>query len=281
MPHDTADRDRPRVVAHRGFAGVAPENTVGAVQFAADAGAAMVEIDVRPTSDGEVVVFHDDDLSGRDGAGRGLTNESGLVHETPWEVVREARVLGSDETVPRLADVFEALPPNVGVNVELKHPGRSGLRFGEHLSDEDLSAAVDRWHSFVESVVAVTDAYDHELLFSSFYEGALAAAHDLAPSVPRAPLCTDDVETGLTLAREYDCAAIHPPGDALLRRAHDAEQSPCGSDTVPDLLRVAHEEGREVNAYTVRTWETARSLAALGVDGLVADYPGLFAFDER
>jgi glycerophosphoryl diester phosphodiesterase len=36
-----------------------------------------------------------------------------------------------------------------------------------------------------------------------------------------------------------------------------------------------------VNAYTVRTWETARSLAALGVDGLVADYPGLFAFDER
>jgi glycerophosphoryl diester phosphodiesterase len=240
----------------------------------------MVEVDVRPTSDGEVAVFHDDALSERDGPPGGLTDRTGLVHETPWAVVREARVLGSAETVPRLADVFEALPADVGVNVELKHPGRTGLRFGEHLSGEDLSGALDRWHSFVASVVEVTDEYDHEVLFSSFYAGALAAARDLAPSVPRAPLCTGDVETGLTLAREYDCAAIHPPGDVLLNRATDAGQSPGESDATLDLLRVAHEEGLEVNAYTVQTWAVARSLAALGVDGVVADYPGLFAFGE-
>lgn len=281
MLDDSADRDRPRVVAHRGFAGVAPENTVGAVQFAADAGAEMVEVDVRPTSDGEVVVFHDDGLSTREDATGGLTDRTGLVHETPWEVVREATVLGSGETVPRLADVFEALPTDVGVNVELKHPGRTGLRFGEYLSGDDLSAAVDRWHSFVASVVDVTDEYDHEVLFSSFYEGALAATRDLAPSVPIAPLCTGDVETGLALAREYDSAAIHPPGDALLKRTHDAGESVDESNDRPDLLRVAHEEGRDVNAYTVRTWATARSLAALGVDGVVADYPGLFVFEDR
>jgi glycerophosphoryl diester phosphodiesterase len=277
MFDDTADRERPRVVAHRGFAGVAPENTVGAVQFAADAGAEMVEIDVRPTSDGEVVVFHDDDLSGRDG----LTDRSGLVHETPWAEVRTAEVLGSGETVPRLAAVLGALPPAVAVNVELKHPGVDDLRFGEKLSGGALAAASDRWHDFVASVVDVVEQHDHEVLFSSFYEGALAATRETAPAVPTAALCAGDVETGLAVAREHDCAALHPPVDALLDGALGGDETATGADRRPEVLRVAHGEGRAVNAYTVRTWETARSLAALGVDGVIADYPGLFAFEER
>ena len=281
MLDDTADPDRPRVVAHRGFAGVAPENTVGAVQFAADAGAEMVEIDVRPTSDGEVVVFHDDDLSGREDASGGLTDRTGLVHETPWDVVRTAEVLGSGETVPTLSAVLNALPSAVGVNVELKHPGTDGLRFGERLSGDSLSAAVDRWHAFVASVVAVAERHDHEVLFSSFYEGALAATRDLAPSVPRAALCTTDVETGLATAREYDCAAIHPPADALLSGPLDGDERATGPDARPAPLQTAQESGLDVNVYTVRTWETARSLAALDVDGIIADYPGLFAFEQR
>jgi glycerophosphoryl diester phosphodiesterase len=274
------DAARPRVIAHRGFAGAAPENTVGAVRFAADAGAELVEVDVRPTSDREVVVFHDDHLSGRDGDTGGLTDRSGLVHETPWATVRDAEVLRSGETVPRLADVFEALPADVGVNVELKHPETDDLRFGEKLSGAAFTAASDRWHSFVADVVAITEGYDHEVLFSSFYEGALAAIHEIAPETPTAALCADDVETGLAIAREYDCVALHPPADALLDGRLDGDRSG-EADARPELLRVAHGEGRAVNVYTVQTWETARTLATLGVDGVIADYPGLFAFEER
>lgn len=42
-----------------------------------------------------------------------------------------------------------------------------------------------------------------------------------------------------------------------------------------DLLEIAHEEGREVNVYTLTTWYQAEQLAAAGVDGLVSDHPGL------
>ncbi|WP_210409005.1 glycerophosphodiester phosphodiesterase [Halorhabdus rudnickae] len=77
------------LIAHRGFAGVHPENTVCAVakaarggrsNNAAKRGADMIEIDVIPCGgrpyegdDFEVVVFHDDRLASRDGGERGLT----------------------------------------------------------------------------------------------------------------------------------------------------------------------------------------------------------------
>ncbi|MFC5366113.1 glycerophosphodiester phosphodiesterase [Salinirubrum litoreum] len=279
MTEETVDTDRPRVIAHRGFAGVAPENTVGAARFAADAGADVIEVDVRPTSDGEVVVFHDDGLSERDdshGDG-GLTDRSGLVHETPWADVRDAEVLGSGETVPTLAQVLDAVPPSVGVNVELKDPGSDDLRFGEKLSGAELAAARDRWHEFVVSVIEITDEYDNDLLFSSFYEGALAVVREIDASIPLATLFGPDVEAGLAIAREYDCEAVHPPLDAIHDCPRETDAGRSGQSR--NLVRVAHEAGREVNVYTVRTWHEARLLADRGVDGIIADYPGLLAFD--
>ena len=49
-----------RVIAHRGFSGIAPENTLAAVRAAIEVGADMVEIDVTLTADGQVVVIHDE-----------------------------------------------------------------------------------------------------------------------------------------------------------------------------------------------------------------------------
>jgi glycerophosphoryl diester phosphodiesterase len=47
---------RTRVIAHRGFSGAAPENTIAAVRAAIEIGADMVEIDVTMTADEHVVV---------------------------------------------------------------------------------------------------------------------------------------------------------------------------------------------------------------------------------
>ena len=49
----------PAVIAHRGFSGIAPENTLPALQLAIDSGADMVEFDVRVTKDHQLVVIHD------------------------------------------------------------------------------------------------------------------------------------------------------------------------------------------------------------------------------
>ena len=279
-------RSEPTLIAHRGFAGESPENTVAAVERAAGVGSSegadgpagrradWIEVDAVPTADGDVVVIHDAELSGRDG--RGLTDATGVVWETDTATVTGAEVLDSGETVPLLADALDAVPPDVGVNVELKNPGRRDLRQGEKLAGDALAARTDAWRPFAERALDAVAGHGNDLLFSSFCEGALAAVRELS-SRPVAPLFSESIADGLAIAREHDAAAVHPPIDAIRDTPFfDAErfgESP--ENGAPDLLAAAHDEGRAVNAWTVETWYQADRLAAAGVDGIIADYSTL------
>jgi glycerophosphoryl diester phosphodiesterase len=268
------------MIAHRGFAGENPENTVVAAEAAAgvrgrsasdettDRPADLIEIDVIPTSDGDVVVFHDDGLAERDGGARGLTDTEGVVWETDTATVTSAEVLDSGETVPRLSRMLEVVPADVGVNIELKNPGRTDLRFAEKLSGDELSERTAAWQPFVDRVVDTVDGHDNEFLFSSFYEGALAAVRELS-SHAVAPVFWQSVEDGLAMAREHDAEAVHPPIELVGGTPfYDESADPAGAD----LVETAHAEGREVNVWTVETWYQADWLAAVGVDGLIANY---------
>ncbi len=251
----------PTVFAHRGFAGKYPENTVRAVRGAVADGADAVEIDVQPTADGDVVVFHDRRLDG-DGDSAGLTDCSGVVWEQPTEKVTAARVLGTDKRIPLLADVLSAVPETVTVNVELKNPGCDDTRPGEALGGAPRRQARRRWAPFVESVLAVTDRFDHDVLFSSFCEGALAALEDAASTDRVAALVAPNcAEAGETVARRYDVDAIHPPVEMLQNN--------------PELAAAAEDLGADCNVWTVRTWLDARDAIEAGADGIIADYPGL------
>ena len=273
-------RSQPTTIAHRGFAGTYPENTVGAVEMAArggpQGGADMVEIDVVPTADGDVVVFHDDRLNSRDGGERGLTDVDGVVWETPTETVTNAEVLGSGETVPLLSELFDALPASVGVNIELKNPGSSDVKFAQKLSGDALETQKEVWRPFTEDVLDVAGEYENDVLVSSFYEAALATVRETDPSIPLAFLFWDDIEAGLEITRTYDCEALHPPYNLVKGTPFfEDEYYTSGPYADIDLVDVAHEEGRAVNVYTVGTWYQAQELARAGVDGLITDYPGL------
>ena len=114
------------LVAHRGGAALAPENTLEAFVEAVELwGADMLELDVRLTADGEVVVIHDDTVDR-------TTNGTGPVAELTWAEIRHldagARFVDTDGrrsraghgiAVPRFRDVLERLP-NVRLNVETK-----------------------------------------------------------------------------------------------------------------------------------------------------------------
>ncbi|WP_080505226.1 glycerophosphodiester phosphodiesterase [Halorubrum aethiopicum] len=274
-PEPDLDAD-PTLIAHRGFAGENPENTVAAASAAAGRDvpdsrrADLVEVDAVPTADGDVVAFHDDRLAGRAGGALGLTDAEGVVWETDTETVTDAEVLGSGETVPLLADVLAAVPADVGVNVELKNPGRTDLRSGEKLSGAELAERTAVWRPFVERVVGILDDHDNAVLLSSFCEGALAASREVS-SYPVAPILSGSVEDGLEIAREHDAEAVHPPIDLVRGTPFAADEVTGGVD----LVETAHAEGREVNVWTVETWYEARLLAAVGVDGIIADYAGL------
>jgi len=267
---------QPAVIAHRGYAGVAPENTVeAATRAAAHDETAMLEIDVQPAACGTPVVIHDERLDGRRD-GRPLTDATGLVRETPLEDLQATRVLGTDATVPTLADFLAAVPETVGINVELKNPGTTSLRVGESLSSADRDQRREVWQPFVERIVADCATFGGDLLFSSFCEGAIAALRAVA-DYPVAPLVWDDLEAGLEIARRYDCEAIHPPRNAIAG-THMVETEYAGvpaAEPAIDVLELAHAEGRAVNVWTATNWVQFDALAAAGVDGIVVDYPGL------
>jgi len=253
----------PAVFAHRGFAGVFPENTVAAVRGAAELGADAVEIDVQPTADGDVVVFHDRRLGGADGDG--LTDRSGVVWKQSTKTVTAARVLDTRESVPLLSGVLTAVPDDVTVNIELKNPGSDAIRPGESLSATGRRTAEERWRPFVGSVQSVVQGAGNDVLYSSFCEGALAALEacgtDEQVAVLVAPNCAD---AGVTFARRYDVDAIHPPVDHL------------GAS----VLDVAEELDADCNVWTVGDWQAARTARRAGADGIIADYPGLDAYPE-
>jgi glycerophosphoryl diester phosphodiesterase len=239
----------PTVLAHRGFAGVNPENTVGAVRAAADAGADMVEIDVVACADGTPVVFHDARLDG-EGGSRGLTDGSGAVADLSPDTVTAAEVRSSGQRVPTLDRLLAGTA--VPLNVELKRPVAEPPRRGP-LPAAARDTASERWQPLVDRVLARLD--DRDVVVSSFYEGALAAVHERDPTVPLAPICTD-LEAGRALAARYEADAVHPSLSAV--RA---------AESVPVAL--------DCNVWTLRTWTEARDAVRAGVDGLIVDYPGL------
>jgi glycerophosphoryl diester phosphodiesterase len=279
-----ANRGTPALIAHRGFAGVHPENTLTAVEQAAtglgpDGPPEMVEVDVMPSADGEVVVFHDLELGRVTDAPPALADQ--FVWETPYETLSKLDVLGTDETIPRLDTVLDALPPEIGVNVEFKNPGSHDVRPRENLPSEDRAAQTDLWLDFAASVVSTLDSHDNDVLVSSFAEGALAALREVAPSIPIAAVFAESIADGMEVARRYDCETIHAPWNMVAGTdLFNAEYGSLGPYEEVDLVEMAHREGRTVNVWTVENWYQADQLRTVGVDGLIADYPGVLRFDD-
>lgn len=112
----------PYVIAHRGAAGLAPENTAAGVRTAAELGADYTEIDVQRTADGALVVMHDATVDR-------TTNGSGPVAEMTFAELSTLTVGG--EPVPTLRDILvEAADTPTGVIIEVKNPDRfPGIRF--------------------------------------------------------------------------------------------------------------------------------------------------------
>ena len=166
------------LIAHRGFAGVNPENTVGAVTAAAHE-ADAVEIDVRRCGSGELVVVHDAEVDR-------ITDGSGAVADHTADELAALNVLGSGEGIPTLADLLAAIPAGVAVNLELKEVG------------------------IATDALAVAAQVDNEMLVSSFRPVALAECLKVASDVPVALLFQKAPNAHLAVARRLDFAYVHP-----------------------------------------------------------------------
>ncbi|MEF8778497.1 MAG: glycerophosphodiester phosphodiesterase [Natronomonas sp.] len=216
-----------RLIAHRGFASVAPENTLRAVDSAASI-ADWIEVDVRRCGSGELVVIHDATVDR-------VTDQSGTVSEYTSSELRSMCVLGTDEGIPTLAAVLRTIPEHVGVNVELKEAGIA-----------------------VDALDLITSLHPRAVV-SSFSRDILSACTAVDPTTSLAYITEKSGTEGVETATELGCAYLHLSTAAC---------------TVPAISK-AHRAGIQVNAWTVDTAERAASLGALGIDGLIADRPGI------
>ncbi len=107
--------DTMRVIAHRGYSAVYPENTLAAFAGAIDIGADYIELDVQMTSDGVIVVFHDGDLAR-------LTGSEGTIADSTYEQLSRLTVDG--EKIPTLQEALELIRnSSCNVYLELKDIG--------------------------------------------------------------------------------------------------------------------------------------------------------------
>lgn len=183
-----------RCIAHRGFAGLYPENTLAAVRQAGER-ADVIEVDVRRCGSGDLVVFHDETVDG-------LTDGHGRVADLSAGELADLSVAGSGEGVPTLSAVLEAVPADVGLDLELKESG------------------------LVADVADLVAGAESEIWLSSFDVSVVATAGEQT-DLPTVLIVDDAAEAGIERAAGLDCAGLAPHWRlvdfALLERAHRSE----------------------------------------------------------
>jgi glycerophosphoryl diester phosphodiesterase len=234
-----------RVVAHRGASAAAPENTEAAFLEAARQGADAVELDVRRTRDGVLVVAHDATWA------RTTDATQVLPGWAPWRVedltLPEVRRLdagswaGADfagQRVPTLAEAFEVLrPTGLHVLVELKAPDR-----------HTVPALVRE--------LAATRLLPGRVTVQSFDARAMRAVRRALPNL----------RVGVLFRRASRSRVRAVAGWADLVNVHHAWLH-------RGLVEEAGAHGLGCLAWTVNHAGAVRRLLELGVDGVVTDRP--------
>jgi glycerophosphoryl diester phosphodiesterase len=234
---------RPLVIAHRGAARRAPENTLTAFRLAAELGADAIELDARLTADGEVVALHDR-LLDRTTNGSGPVSERTCQELQALDAGAKFGLPFAGERIPTLDQVLEAVGGRLLINLELKN----------------YETPFDR---LVPQTVARVRAHglQRRVLLSCFSPISLWTAALIAPEIPRALLLYAGQPRWMQAAfsRLTPCQADHPQ-DAMADAA---------------ALQALHRRGRRVNVWTVNHPERMRELLRLGSDGLITDAPEL------
>ena len=110
---------KPTVIAHRGFSAIAPENTLPAFQNAIDAGADMIEFDIRLTRDQQFVVIHDATLE-RTTNGRGIVENHTLSELQTLDAGSWFGREFAGTVLPSLGETLSLCRNRILVNIEVK-----------------------------------------------------------------------------------------------------------------------------------------------------------------
>lgn len=230
------------VIAHRGASGHCPENTMAAFKKALEMGARAIELDVHQTLDRELVVCHDNDL-------RRTGKDRRAIKNLSWDEARKIDVgswfdkLFSEERLPSLAEVYDLLPPDVELHLEIKK--------GSSLYPGIEARVVGLLQKRGVMARTLVSSFDHE---------ALRAVRSLDG---RARL-------GYLLGATRLSAAFKEMAELKAESLNLSHRQ-----VTARAVKAARDRGYKVYVYTVNHPADRDKLAEIGVDGIFCNYPEL------
>ena len=233
----------PPVIAHRGASALAPENTLAAFAQAANDGARWFEADVKLTTEGIPIIYHDETLER-------TTKRQGLIADLSLQDVQtlDAGSWFSDKfantPVPLLTDALSlALKRDMQVNLEIKPcPGRTRAT--------TMVTIIETSKIWPEGAPPP--------LISSFDPEALLIAGQMHPDWPRGLLLRDWNDSWHEQVERVNAQAIHVDAKELNRAR----------------ITQAREANLMILAYTVNDVALAKQMLSWGVNAVFSDNPG-------
>jgi glycerophosphoryl diester phosphodiesterase len=239
--------------AHRGAAGLAPENTLAAFRRALELDADGTEMDLQLTRDGVVVILHDDTVD-RTTDGRGRIGDLTLAEVKRLDAGAKFGPAFAGERIPTLRELIDLVKAS------------GNARFRLNLEIKFADGQEGRPEALEERVLAVLSetGFLGRVITQSFYHPSAAKMKRLAPGIP----------AGLLVGQRRQ-----PTDPVAAVRQHGVDYyAPHHSLVTPDLLRTLHQAGIPVVTWTVNDPADMRRLIAMGLgalpgDGMISDYP--------
>lgn len=224
-----------QITSHRGNSIKAPENTLAALSYAMDDYSDYAEIDVQETKDGSIILFHDSNL-------KRITGINKSVWKVNYDDIKEIDIgtwfskKFSDQRIPTLDQALKLCKGKIRLNIELKPSGHE-----KHLE---------------ESVVRILEENDFidECVITSFNYNTIKKVKQL----------NRNIKTGYILSAVYGKFY-----DLKYADFFSIEKS----FVTEDVVREAHNRGKEVFAWTINSASYMRKMAKLGVDNIITDNP--------
>ena len=226
----------PTVMAHRGLSADAPENTLYAFSDAISVGADFIELDVQQTRDGVLVVMHDSNLKRTTG-----------VNKDIWDVdYADIQNLDAgswfdpayaNARIPTLEETLQFVDKRAKLNIEIKP-----TKHGSDTLEQDVAELITQYQ------------YTDACYVTSFSYGSLKKIKEANP----------EIRTGYLMSVAYGQFYSLNYADAFsLNKVFVTSQ----------VVNAAHQQGKQIFAWTVNSMSEVRSLCNLHVDSIITDDP--------
>jgi len=244
------------VIRHRGASTLAPENTLSSVDAALKFKPARIEIDVQQTSDGIVILMHDNTLD-RTTNGSGLIKEKDFLEISKLDAGSWFSESFKNEKIPTLESVLELIDGKCQLVIEIKKGSEYYPDIEKNILNIIKKKGAEKWvmiHSFDYNVLERVHNLNPKIALQKLFIGNFKFT----------PYVFSDKAENLNISN-YPYITEYSLNYIFANRG---------------IIEFLKSNGKKVNVWTVNDIEKANELISIGIDGIFTDNPNLLKNDK-